>query len=329
MPELPEVETIRRAMAGIVVGRSVQKVDVLGRPPIEGSQQLNAGLAGTTINAVRRRGKLLVLDLNGGMHLLLHPMMTGQMVVVECGATAFAGGHPTRSMLGTMPDRTTRLVFSLTGNTGVFFNDQRKFGWIRLVDTAALQVDPFLARLGPEPLSVAFTVDGFRERLAAHRRAAIKPVLLDQSTVAGLGNIYADEALNLAGIDPRRLSGSLDPSESANLHAAISTTLGAAVDHGGTSFEDYVNSFRGSGNHLARARVFRRAGQPCPVCGTVVERIQLAGRGTNYCPQCQPSRSVMSAGPPTARRRRRVGLDPPGPCHGSASAPARCLRPSC
>ena len=288
MPELPEVETIRRAMTALLVGRSVEKADVLGDPPIDGSQQLDTRLAGTTVETVWRRGKLLVLDLSDGMHLLLHPMMTGQLVVVERGATVFAGGHPTPSMLGPMPNATTRLSLALSGGTSVFFNDQRKFGWMRLLDTSALQVDPFLARLGPEPLSEAFTVDGFRERLAAHRRAPIKSVLLDQSTVAGLGNIYADEALNLARIDPRRTSGSLNASESANLHAAIRTTLGAAVDHGGTSFEDYVNSFRGFADHLERARVFRRAGQACPVCGSTIERVRLAGRGTNYCPQCQP-----------------------------------------
>jgi formamidopyrimidine-DNA glycosylase len=160
-------------MAETVVGRSVETVDVLGWPPIDASQPLNTRLTGMTIKAVWRRGKLLVLDLAGDMHLLLHPMMTGQLVLVEHGVTVFAGGHPTREMLGTMPSETTRLVVSLTGDTVLFFNDQRKFGWIRLLDAAALRADPFLGRIGREPLTRAFTLAGFSERLAIHRHAPI------------------------------------------------------------------------------------------------------------------------------------------------------------
>lgn len=260
---------------------------VLWRPSVDAAENAVSRLGNKMINAVRRRGKALVLDLNGGMHLLLHPMMTGQLVVTEQAVTVFAGGHPSRSMLDAMPNATTRVILGLSENTVVFFNDQRKFGWIRILDTAALRGDPFLARLGPEPLGDTFTVNGFRERLAAHSRAPIKAVLLDQSTVAGLGNIYADESLHLARIHPRRLAGSLSMRESAALHDAIRTALSAAVSDGGTSFAEYVNAFRGQDNYLASAGVFRRAGQPCPVCGATIERILVAGRGTNFCPQCQ------------------------------------------
>jgi len=213
--------------------------------------------------------------------------MSGQLVVVAGGATVFAGGHPSRTMLGPMPSATTRVVFSLSADTVLYFNDQRKFGWIRLLDTDALAGEEFLSRLGPEPLSDAFTCRGLRARLIHHSRASIKAVILNQSTVAGVGNIYADECLHLSRIDPRRMAGSLRAQEVARLHRAIRTVLGGAVEHGGTSFVDDVNDFRGSGTYLAQAAVFRRAGEPCVTCGTPIERIRVAGRGTNICPRCQ------------------------------------------
>jgi formamidopyrimidine-DNA glycosylase len=199
----------------------------------------------------------------------------------------FAGGHPSHRMLGSMPNNTTRVVFTLSADTELFFNDQRKFGWVRLVDTAELASEEFLSRLGPEPMSAEFTRRGLRGHVARHPGASIKSVILDQSTVAGVGNIYTDEALHLARIDPRRRAGSLSAAEVGRLHEAIVAVIGAAVEHGGTSFVDYVNDFRGDGTYLARARVFHRERKPCLVCGTVIERIRVAGRGTNICPHCQ------------------------------------------
>jgi formamidopyrimidine-DNA glycosylase len=288
MPELPEVETLRRGLAATVLDKSIESVEVLWRPSFDAPRTAIDRLTGHRLSAIRRRGKALIMDLDDDMHLLLHPMMTGQLVVAEHGETVFAGGHPSRSMLGMMPNGTTRLILRLSEDTDVFFNDQRKFGWIRLLDTEGLGRDRFLARLGPEPLGDAFTVAGLRERLAAHPVATIKSVLLDQSTVAGLGNIYADESLHLARIDPRRPSGALSLADTQRLHAAIRSTLNSAVNDGGTSFADYINAFRGQGNYLASAGVFRRAGQSCAECGAMIERIQVAGRGTNLCPRCQP-----------------------------------------
>lgn len=232
-------------------------------------------------------GKVLLLDLDDEQHLLVHPRMTGQLVIVAHGTTVFAGGHPSRSMLGPMPNPTTRVVFSVSADTVLYFNDQRKFGWIRLVDTESLAGEEFLSRLGPEPLNDAFTRRGLRERLTHRPRAAIKAVILDQSTMAGGGNIYADECLHLSRIDPRRMAGSLTIAEVARLHEAIRTVIGRAVEHGGTSFVGYVNDFRGSSTYLAQARVFQCDGKPCAVCATPIQRIRVAGRGTNICPHCQ------------------------------------------
>lgn len=278
---------MRRGLVASTLGKQIESATVLWRSTVDAPAGAIDRLTGKTINAVRRRGKVLILDLDGDLHLLLHPMMTGQLVVVDHDVRVFAGGHPTRSMLGSMPNATTRLVLTLSEDTVVFFNDQRKFGWIRILDTAALRHDRFLEHLGPEPDDDAFTVEGLRARLAAHRRAPVKAVLLDQTTVAGLGNIYADESLYLARIQPRRRAGSLSARESTALYGAIRTTLSAAARDGGTSFAEYVNAFRGRGNHLATAGVFRRAGYSCPACGTTIERTQVAGRGTNFCPRCQ------------------------------------------
>ena len=288
MPELPEVETIRRGLTATVAGRRIEAVEVMWRPSfVTATPGSEALIIGRLISGIDRRGKLLILDLGDGWHLLAHLMMTGQLVVVEAGRTLFAGGHPSRSMLGAMPNSTTRVVFRLDGGRSLFFNDQRKFGRIRLVDETALATDPFLTRLGPEPLDGGFTLRGFRVELARHARTPVKAALLDQTVVAGIGNIYADESLHLARIHPRRLSGGLEAAEARRLHHAVRTTLAAAVEHGGTSFAAYVNEARGQKGYLTRARVFRREGLPCRVCGTTIERIRVAGRGTNVCPRCQ------------------------------------------
>lgn len=285
MPELPEVETIRRGLAATLLGRQIVHVRVLWQPSLDVCKE--SELAGRRMVGVRRRGKLLVCDLDNDGHLLVHPMMTGQFVVVDGDRTLFAGGHPTPSMLESMPNSTTRVVLRFAGGRALYFNDQRKFGWLRLVDDAGLAADPFLARLGPEPLEPGFTLDAFRAQLRRHAHAAIKAVLLDQTVVAGIGNIYADESLHLARVHPGRPAVSLSPAESRRLHTAIRSTLACAVESGGTSFADYVNMARGRDGYLSQARAFRREGLPCVVCREMMQRTRVAGRGTNLCPRCQ------------------------------------------
>lgn len=304
VPELPEVETLRHGLEGTIRGKRITAVNVLWPGTFDLPQAiLDTEVAGHRITAVRRRGKVLLLDLDRDWHLLLHPKMTGQLVVCDQGQTVFAGGHPSPSLLGAMPNPTTRVVFTLNHRATMYFNDQRKFGWIRLADTPALATDPFLSRLGPEPLSDAFTPSVLRERLGRHQRAPIKAALLDQSTLAGIGNIYADECLHLARLHPRRLAGTLTAGEVTRLHHAIQTILGNAIEHGGTSFAEYINQARGHDTYLAHARVFHRDGRPCPTCGTPIERIRVAGRGTNLCPRCQPY--PTPAAEPSARTGRR------------------------
>ena len=179
MPELPEVEIVRRGLDATVRGARIETVKVLWSPFVEATPaKIHATVIGHRIGAARRRGKLLILDLDHNYHLLVHLMMTGQVVVHRRGRVVLAGGHPTPNILGPMPNPWTRAVFTLSGSRTLFVNDSRKFGRIRVVSTAKLADDPFLLHLGPEPLGDDFTVSAFQARLARHR-SAIK-ALLDQ-----------------------------------------------------------------------------------------------------------------------------------------------------
>ena len=294
MPELPEVESIKRGLEKAIVGRQIVAVQTLWPRSLQAPPDLvHEIVVGSRIVSVARRAKVLLWQLDNGYTLLFHLKMTGQLVLVEQGQTQFAGGHPTESMLGTnLPDRSTRVSFELEDGKVVYFNDQRKFGWVKLVPTAEVDADALIARLGPEPLSAAFTLAGLQAELTAHGRAPVKAVILDQSTVSGVGNIYADESLHLAKIHPARLAGSLTPAEAKRLYSAIKTIIGLGVQHNGTSFSHYITVDQGKGDYLDHVRVFRRQGQPCPECGTVIEKIRVAGRGTHYCPKCQKAPRV-------------------------------------
>ncbi|MGH3275888.1 MAG: bifunctional DNA-formamidopyrimidine glycosylase/DNA-(apurinic or apyrimidinic site) lyase [Streptosporangiaceae bacterium] len=289
MPELPEVETLRRCLSPLVAGRPVVSVDVLdsrifAAPPAV----INDQLTGHRIDRVARRGKVLILFLREAGSLLIHPRMTGQIVVTAAGMTVLAGGHPTPSLLGPMPGPTTRVILALDEASSLYYNDSRRFGWIRLASDAPCADDPFLRRLGPEPLTGAFTVAVLRAGITRHARAPVKAVLLNQAVVAGIGNVYADECLYHARIHPGRRAGDLSMQEIRRLHGAIQAVLRAAIATGGTSFAGYINDFRGWTGYLDHAAVFRRQGQPCRRCGTKILATKIAGRRTRFCPRCQP-----------------------------------------
>jgi formamidopyrimidine-DNA glycosylase len=288
MPEGPEVETIRRGLELGLVGQQIQSVDVLFAGSFPAPPQLiEQAVVGATISHIGRRGKVLIMTLSGDVALLFHLKMTGQVVLMKADGERYAGGHPNDSMREALPDRSTRVVFGFASGDRMYFNDQRKFGWIKLVGSDEVQLDPLIARMGPEALSDDFTLKHLQSQLTRHARAPVKAVILDQSIVAGVGNIYADESLHLARIHPARLSGSLKPAEVKRLWAAVREIIGLGIEHGGTSFAHYVNSLGGKGDYLEHARVFRREDEACPVCGTVIRKIRVAGRGTHYCPHCQ------------------------------------------
>jgi formamidopyrimidine-DNA glycosylase len=295
VPELPEVETLRRGLAARITGMRVTAAEIGDRKIFDGPDDaIRHDVAGHQIGRVARRGKVLILFLRESGSgagesgsLLIHPKMTGQLVLTSGGVTVFAGGHPTPSMLGPMPDATTRAVFRFGPACCLYYNDARRFGWIRLAGPDPCRTDPFLARLGPDPLGEEFTPAVLRQALARRPRAPVKAVLLDQAAIAGIGNIYADEVLHRARVHPARPAGGLSQAEALRLHAAIQAILRAAVDSGGTSFADYLNEARGRPGYLGQAHVFRRQGQPCQVCGTPTVRTTVAGRATNFCPHCQ------------------------------------------
>jgi len=286
MPELPEVETIRIGLSEHIIGQSIKHVDVLW-PKTLNVEHVNDSVIGHAIRDIRRRAKVLIIDLDNGFSMLYHLKMTGQMVLVQAAGNRLAGGHPSPSMAANLPDKSTRVVFEFDSGDQLFFNDQRKFGWIQVVPTAKIDQHSLVRRLGPEPLTVDFTLEGFEAVIKRHPKAPIKAVILDQSTVSGIGNIYADESLHLSKIHPATRSGDLKPIQIKRLYEAIKTIIAAGIARGGTSFAHYVTALGGKGDYLDQARVFNQTGKPCPACGTPIEKIRVAGRGTHICPHCQ------------------------------------------
>lgn len=316
MPELPEVETVRLSLAGTLMGEEIRWVkvhhpDAVLAPPPDQWQEL---LTGAAVTGTGRRGKYLFLAL-GHPHmddplvLLVHLRMTGRLLVVPGGETL---------------EKHTHVQMGLTGGQELRFVDPRRFGRLALLPMAQLQpvataaglapaagdgspgklnsvkeagnlldwtavreaMPPGLWTLGPEPLSDQFT-PAYLARQLEGRRAPIKGLLLDQRLVAGLGNIYVDEALFRAGLHPARPGGGLTRAEVRRLHRAIGQVLEEGIAWRGTTFSDFVDSESRPGGMGRRLQVFRRQGEPCPKCQTPIEKTRLAGRGTHYCPRCQ------------------------------------------
>lgn len=274
MPELPEVETVVRDLrrAGLA-GRTIRQVDVRwpGTVAPQAPAPFCAALRGQSVRSLERRAKYLVFHLSGGSDLLVHLRMTGQ----------FHWAAP-----GVKPSPHDRLVLTLDDGRRLCYRDTRKFGRWRIVPDA----EKHLAHLGPEPLRRAFSPAVFRERLARFKRQ-LKPLLLDQRCVAGLGNIYVDEALWTARLHPQRLSHSLTAAEINALHAAIQQVLRQGVRNRGTSLGDGQTNYNGldgrRGRNQGGLKVFRRTQAPCPVCATPIRRIVVGQRSTHFCPRCQ------------------------------------------
>jgi formamidopyrimidine-DNA glycosylase len=272
VPELPEVETIRRQLASSLPGRRVEHLDASWAKTLVGRTMPVEGAGGLTISGVFRRGKVLVLSLDEGVAILIHLRMTGQLLLDERA-----------DLEGPM----TRAVISLDRGRLVF-NDQRKFGRIVVLPSRLVDEDPLVGRLGPEPLDAAFGAEVLGIQLGRHRSLSVKAALLDQSTIAGIGNIYADEALFGAGIHPARRCDQLDREEIARLSRVVVEVLRTAIAAGGSTLRDYRDASGGSGRYLEMATVFGRTGLPCRRCGSPIVKIRVAGRGTHLCPTCQP-----------------------------------------
>jgi formamidopyrimidine-DNA glycosylase len=286
MPELPEVETVRIGLASLLPSHKVLTVNhdwPKGFPNAPADVQ--QFLVGAQITGVRRRAKVLLIDLDSQYTLVIHLKMTGQLVYV--GEKRFGAGHPSDSLIHDLPDKSTRVAMELDGGAKLFFNDQRKFGWVRLLPTIEVENLDFFQKVGPEPLSADFTWQVFRDRLQRRKNSNIKAVLLDQTVLAGVGNIYADESLWGAKIHPTTLVRDLSDANIKLLHHELQYVLQLAIDKGGSSNHTYVNAEGKKGSYMNFARVFRREGLECPRCGTTIVKTKVAGRGTHTCPTCQ------------------------------------------
>ena len=281
MPELPEVETVRRGLAAQIVGRTFAGIAYLEWPrtiTAPAPAALAARLAGQRVRAVRRRAKFLIVDLDGGEHLVIHLRMTGQLTV--------APGDTPR-------ERFARVAFAFADGDELRFSDIRRFGRIALLTGDELAAR--LGDLGPEPLDDAWTAEQFVAALGA-RRTRLKPLLLDQGFLAGLGNIYVDESLFRAGLHPLTSAADVPPERARALHAAIRAVLAEAIGSGGTTFSNYRDAYGQEGDYYERRRVYAREGEPCVACGAQIVRIVVGGRGTHYCPACQPAPGTATSG---------------------------------
>lgn len=287
MPELPEVETVKRGLIGLVVGKSIKDVtsDNMKSFP-NAPADVAQFLIGAKIIDVRRRAKVLMIDLSTDHTLVVHLKMTGQLVFVG-DKSRFGAGHPNDSLINLLPDKSTRVSFEFIDGTHLFFNDQRKFGWVRLVPTEEICNIDFMKRVGPEPLEPDFTAKQFTERFKRRSGSTIKAAILDQSVIAGVGNIYADESLWAAKIHPATRVGDVSNAKFNSLYAELRVVMNLSIEKGGSTNRNYVNAEGKKGSYMDFAKVFRREGQECPRCGAEIIKLRVASRGTHICPVCQ------------------------------------------
>ncbi|HET7060413.1 MAG TPA: bifunctional DNA-formamidopyrimidine glycosylase/DNA-(apurinic or apyrimidinic site) lyase [Candidatus Saccharimonadales bacterium] len=287
MPELPEVETVRIGLAKLLPGRQVKAVDFDWPKSFPNAPaDVKRFVVGARVVEVRRRAKVLLIELSSKYSLVVHLKMTGQLVFAS-PTERFGAGHPNDSLIGKLPDRSTRVTLVFADGSRLFFNDQRKFGWMRLIPTAEVVNLDFFKKVGPEPLADDFGWRQLRERLMRRKNTNVKAALLDQTVVAGVGNIYADEALWGARLHPATLIRDISAVKFHKLYDELVYVLKLSIEKGGSSDRNYVNAEGKKGSYISFARVFRREGQPCPRCGRTIEKIRVAGRGTHICPHCQ------------------------------------------
>ena len=303
MPELPEVETLKRELSRSLVGKSIKKARVLWPKTVAplSVKVFEKKVIGQKITKLERRAKMLVINFSGPLSLAIHLKMTGQLIFIPsknytCGTTVphvyklntkkiIIGGHPAPKDERVLPNPHTRLIFDFTDNSKLYFNDLRKFGWVRLVDDELL--DNLTKHLGLEPLSRLFTVESLADIFKRYPNRTIKQILLDQNLIAGIGNIYADESCFLAKLLPNKKAGTLKPAQIKKLHKSIIAVLKLSIQKKGTSSRNYRRSDGSLGGFVPYLYAYGRAGEPCKICQTKIEKIKHAGRGTHYCPHCQ------------------------------------------
>ncbi len=286
MPELPEVETVRLQLLHRLKGRNIIAVDVHHAKSAGHNKQFADEVTGKTIEHIDRVGKLMIFSFIGetDFFLLAHLKMTGQFLFLDPTGNVGGGGHSLSPTDTHLPNRHTRISFTLDNGLRLFFNDMRLFGYVKVATHD--EVGKARAQFGPEPIHESFDTEYFIKGLK-RRTSPIKAVLLDQSFVAGLGNIYVDEALFRAKVRPTRKANKLTRVEATELARAAGDIMNHSIKVGGTTFQHFVDTGGDNGNYPDYLQVFGKQNTPCPRCGTTIKKIRCAGRGTHYCPNCQ------------------------------------------
>ena len=286
MPELPEVETVRLQLLKKIVGKTIKRVEVFHSKTVDNNEEFESKLIGKTIEDIDRVGKLMIFSFvkEEDLFLLVHLKMTGQLFFVgEGGVTG--GGHEVAAADNlTFPHQHTRVALYFSDGSVLYFNDLRIFGYMKLATKAEMEAAK--KRFGPEPIAPDFDCDWFYQKLHK-RKTSVKAALLDQSFIAGLGNIYVDEALYRAGVRPTRRADKVTKKEAAALCAAAGAVMKESIAVGGTTFQHFKDTGGENGNFTDYLKVFGQQGKSCERCGAIIKKTKVAGRGTHYCPQCQ------------------------------------------
>jgi formamidopyrimidine-DNA glycosylase len=287
MPELPEVETVRLQLLRKVVGKTIAEITVFHLKTVEHNVDFATHLTGKTIEHIDRIGKLLIFSFasESNLFILAHLKMTGQFFFVDTTSNITGGGHSmTVADTRELPGRHTRVAFTFTDGSHLYFNDMRLFGYTKIASASMVAI----ARkgFGPEPIDPDFDVEWFVTALRK-KGSVVKAALLDQSFIAGLGNIYVDEALWRAKVRPTRRANTITKAEAAAIAKASGDVMNEAIKAKGTTFQHFADTDGDAGNFTQFLQVFGKQGTPCPRCGTEIKKIRAAGRGTHYCPGCQ------------------------------------------
>jgi len=287
MPELPEVEIVKRGLDETIVGSEIAGVEVRARKLFHGNE---SDLIGTKVEAVFRHAKMIEIDLSNGKALLIHLKMTGQLVFDKKSgdkSKRMAGGHPSNDWVADLPNKFTHVIFKFKDGGILYFNDLRKFGYIKVYNQSTLKETKELKDLGPDPFTKELNEEYLMRVISRRKKVKIKQIIMDQTVISGVGNIYADESLFCAGISPLRLAQDVKRSELTKLIECVRKVLKLGLEHGGSSENTYVNIEGKKGEMQNHFKIYRKTGKACPRGCGIVKRVVVGGRGTHYCPACQ------------------------------------------
>lgn len=285
MPELPEVETIVNDLKEKIINKKIIKIDIRLQKIVKNKPNIfRSALLHKAFSQIIRRGKYIFFQINSSeKYLMIHLRMTGQLIYQK-GNKLIAGGHSDRKNTLNLPNKQTHLIIYFQDGAQLFYNDQRQFGVVKIIDE--IEFNLIDARQGVEPLSKDFTFKQF-EKIIQNKKKNIKAFLLDQRLVTGIGNIYADEVLFDAGVNPHRKTNDLNQNERKKIYLSIKKIIKKAIKYRGTTFNDYRDAQGNQGNFLNKLKVYGRDGEKCLRCGNIILKTKLAGRGTRYCKKCQ------------------------------------------